>query len=303
VSYAEVNGTRLYYERHGHGEPVLLITGFALSAAVFEPVLDRYTDRFECLLYDNRGAGRSDAPLHPTSMPELAADAAELIRALGCDSAHVYGVSMGGMVAQELAISFPERVRGLVLAATTPGGPRALWPSVREWGALGGRVARDRSLSGALFSERFRREQPDRVRELLRSFARHRATARGAWWHWWAVAYHDSVSRLGEIQAPTLVLHGGEDALTPLGNAKLLAQRIPDAELVVIPGAGHAFPLEQPQASADALFEWVQRRSPIEPGRPRDPFAARAERFTRPFGLPVGAMRAGASLVERALRR
>jgi len=303
VSEAIVNGVRLHYERHGRGEPVLLISGFALSSAVFEPVLALYTDRFECLLYDNRGAGRSEAPLHPTSMPELAADAAGLLTALGHDSAHVYGVSMGGMVAQELAISFPERVRGLVLAATTPGGPRALWPSLREWGALGGGVARTRSLAGALFSERFRREHPERVRELLRYFARHRATSRGAWWHWWAVAYHDTVSRLGEIQAPTLVLHGGEDALTPLGNAELLAERIPDAELVVIPGAGHAFPLERPEESARAVMEWMDRRPPIAPGRPRDGLAARYEPLTRAFGLPIGAMRTGASLFERTLRR
>src|SRR3954453_9486988 len=171
VSSVSVNGARLYFERHGRGEPLLLITGFTISSAVFEPVLDLYTPRLECIVFDNRGSGRSSAPLL-TSMPELAADAAGLLRALGLDSAHVYGLSMGGMIAQELAIRFPERVRGLVLGGTTPGGPRAARPTRRELRALGaaaatGRHDSERSwLAGWLFSDDFRREQPERVREL-----------------------------------------------------------------------------------------------------------------------------------------
>src|SRR3954467_1435604 len=90
MPHASVNGTRLYFEREGTGPPLLLITGFTISAAVFEPVLDRYARRFECILYDNRAAGRSAVPLRPTSMPELAADAAGMLDALGLESAHVY---------------------------------------------------------------------------------------------------------------------------------------------------------------------------------------------------------------------
>lgn len=299
MSSARVNGTRLYYERHGRGEPLLLITGFTISAAVFEPVLDLYTSRFDCILYDNRGSGRSGVPLRPTSMPELAADAAGLLDSLGVGSAHVYGVSMGGMVAQELAIRFPERVRGLVLAGTTPGGPRAVRPKAAELAALAG----GRSLAGALFSPQFRRADPERVRFLLRHFARHRVTARGAWWQWWATVYHDTLSRLGSIQAPALVLHGELDAMCPLGNARLLAARIPDAELVVIPGAGHAFALERPRTSAKALTDWLDRRGPIGTGRPREGLAARAEPLTRALGLPIGAARTGASLAGLAVDR
>ena len=108
---------------------------------MFEPVLDLYGERFECIIYDNRGSGRTGAPLRPTSMAELAADAAGLLRELGVESAHVCGLSMGGMIAQELAIRFPERVRGLVLGGTTPGGPRAARPALRELGALGAGAA------------------------------------------------------------------------------------------------------------------------------------------------------------------
>src|SRR3954469_25207943 len=268
VSSVSVNGARLYFERHGRGEPLLLITGFTISSAVFEPVLDLYTRRFECIVYDNRGSGRSSSPLI-TSMPELAADAAGLLRALGVGSAHVYGLSMGGMIAQEVAIRFPERVRGLVLGGTSPGGPRAVRPTVRELAALGGTVARRRSLSGALFSPEFRRRHPDRVRALLPYFARHRATAQGALSQFGATIYHDTLSRLHCIQAPTLVLHGDRDAMSPLANARLLAERIPDAELVVLAGAGHAYALEQPDVARSALMRWLARREPIPPGRAR----------------------------------
>jgi pimeloyl-ACP methyl ester carboxylesterase len=307
VPDCHVNGTRLYYERHGSGEPLLLITGFTISSAVFEPVLELYGRRFECITFDNRASGRSGGALRPTSMPELAADAAALLRSIGVESAHVYGLSMGGMIAQELAIRFPGRVRGLVLGGTTPGGPRAARPTLRELRALGAAATvrgprGERSwLGGWLFSDEFRREQPERVRELLRFFARHRATPQGAWSHWWATVYHDTISRLGSIEAPTLVMHGERDAMAPISNARLLASRIPDAELAVVPGAGHAYMLERPEASLSLLCDWLDRRGPIPAGAPRAGTAARAEPLTRAFGLPIGAARTGASLAAAAV--
>ncbi len=297
---------RLHYERTGTGEPLLCITGFTISSAVYEPVLPLWGERFDCITYDNRGSGRSGAPLRATSMPELAADAARLLDALGVESAHVFGISMGGMIAQELALRFPEKVRGLMLAGTTPGGPRAVRPAVKELAAVGLDLAqsfRDPGrpwLGPLLFSEAFRREQPERVRELLEFFARHGPTPWGANAHWWATVYHDTISRLGRVQAPTLVMHGGEDTFSPLANARLLAERIPDAELAVIPGTGHAFILEAPEASFDVMTAWLDAREPIPAGAPRRGLAARREPLTRAFGLPIGALRTGGSLAALA---
>lgn len=297
---------RLWYDRRGNGPPLLLITGFAISAAVFEPVLPLYEPHFDCILYDNRSSGRSGSALWPTSMPELAADATRLLDALGVDSAHVCGVSMGGMIAQELAIRFPERVRGLVLGCTTPGGPRAARPAAAELAALLGGAARAWRAPGRpwlgsmLFSPEFRREHPDRVLELLDYFGRHRASPRGIAAHWWASVYHDTVSRLPRIQAPTLVMQGEHDGISPLANSQLLAERIPDAELAIVPGAGHAFALERPEESRALLLDWLRRREPIRAGRPDTGAGAHVERFTRAFGLPVGALRTGASLAGRA---
>jgi pimeloyl-ACP methyl ester carboxylesterase len=300
----EVNGARLYCERHGSGEPLLWITGFTISSEVFRPILPLYEPRFDCVLFDNRGAGRSRSRPGLTSMPQLAADAAGVLDRLGIESAHVYGLSMGGMIAQELALRFPERVRGLILGGTSPGGPLAARPTTGELAALrasmsaGVREAGMPWLAGALFSERFRREHPERVRELLAPFRRYPPPLHGVASHWWASVYHDTVSRLGRIQAPTLVLHGEQDGMAPVANARLLAERIPGAELVLVPGAGHAYPLEAPEASLRALTTWLDRRGPIPPGRRREGAAARWEPVTRRLGLPIGAARTGASLAR-----
>ena len=298
-----LSGPRIHYERHGSGAPLLLITGFTISAAVFDPVLPLYTERFETIAYDNRGAGRSDAPRTPTSMPQLAADAARLLDAIDVDSAHVLGLSMGGMVAQELAIRFPHKVRGLILGGTSPGGPRALRPPMREVTALArsaatGITGRTRPwLAEWLFSEEFRAEQPEEVERLLTHFDRHRAPSHGMLTQLWASIYHDTYARLPRIQAPTLVLTGEHDRMTPVGNARVLAERIPDEELAVIDAAGHAFILERPTETVAAITGWLDAREPIAAGLPRDSVRAKAEPFTRALGLPIGALRTGASLV------
>src|SRR5207253_744247 len=122
-----------------------------------------YSERFDCITYDNRGSGRSGAPLRPTSIPELAADAAALMDAAEIPSAHVYGISMGGMIAQELALRFPDRVRGLILGCTSPGGPLAARPSLQALRRLAapsaGELIDPRGwLAALLFSPAFRRQ-------------------------------------------------------------------------------------------------------------------------------------------------
>jgi pimeloyl-ACP methyl ester carboxylesterase len=288
---------RLWFERRGDGEPLLIITGFAISGAIFEPLIDTYAKRFDCITYDNRGAGRSDKPLWPTSMPELAWDAVRLLDELGVQSAHVYGVSMGGMVAQELALRFPERVRALILGCTTAGGPLAARP------ALGGLVRGRPSLASFLFSPEFRKQEPARVRFLVEHFLRHPPSPHGATAQWWATVFHDTVLRLDRVQAPTLVFHGERDVLSPLGNAELLAARIPDGELAIVPGAGHAYALERPQESYDLLVDWLDRKTPIAAGRRRGELAVRLEPATRALGLPIGALRTGRSLLRLVARR
>jgi len=193
-------------------------------------------------------------------------------------------------------------VRGLVLGCTTPGGPRAARPTLRGYAGmgramLGGLFEPGRPwLAGAVFSPELRREQPARVLELLEGFGAHMPTPWGASYHFMASVYHDTLSRLPEVQSPTLVMHGERDAMDPLANSVMMAEAIPDAELALVPGAGHAYPLEAPEVSLDLLLDWLDRRGPIVPGRPRTGATAALEPLTRPFGLITGSLRTGRSL-------
>ncbi len=238
--------SRLWYERRGRGEPLLWISGFGFSSAVFEPVAELYTPRFDCIAYDNRGSWRSASPLRPTSIPELAGDAVALLDFLELESAHVYGLSMGGMIAQEVALRFPHRVRGLILGCTTAGGPRAALPSLGSLQSLAKPSPRALLdpiggwLGSLLFSAEFRRTHPARTRRLLEYFLSHPPPPHGITAQWWAACFHDTGSRLHRIKAPTLVIHGELDAMVPPSNSRFLAARIPAAELAEIPGAGPA---------------------------------------------------------------
>ena len=258
----------LYYERHGAGDPLLLITGWTISAAVFEPVLDLYAEHFECIVYDHRGSARSKGS-SPATMGALADDAARLLTALRIPRALVYGLSMGGMVAQEVALRHAGRVRGLILGGTTPGGPFAPRLGPREVfsiargsspSAASGRRCCSRPSSAA--------STPSASRELIGYFKRHRSSAKTIAAQTLASARFASTLRLGRLRAPTLVMHGEHDRLVPLAASKLLATQIPDAELAIVPGTGHAFGLEAPQESLDLLLGWVERR--LSRSRPRE---------------------------------
>lgn len=308
VTPVTVPGARLHVERTGSGEALLWVTGFAIGSEVFGPVLPLFAPHFDCVTYDNRGAGRSSVPLLPTSMPEMAADAVRVLDALRIDAAHVHGVSMGGMVAQELALRFPDRVRSLVLQGTSPGGPRSIAPPLRGAAALAvqrlpvPREARRRAAVAALFSPAYAAAHPDDVAAHLHRLGADRAGVRGGLLHLWASAWHDTVSRLRTLQAPTLVLHGELDVLTPVANARLLARRIPGAELVVVPGTGHLPLLERPEHVRDLVLDWLGGIGPVPPGRPLEGVRAAAEPLTRAFGLQTGALRTARSSLSAAAR-
>lgn len=286
----------LFVTDRGQGEPLLLVTGWTISSAVFDPVADRYLPHVRVIAYDHRGAGRSSPWLAPVSMAMLAADAARVLDDRGVRSAHVVGLSMGAAVALELAVRMPWRVKSLVLVGGGAGGPSTVTPSLRRAAGAVGAVAGDSMRhrapwpAAALFSRRFREEHPDKVADYMPYFAVHRAPPWMTGFQTLAVACFGRSGSLARVRAPTLVLHGGRDVMAPPENARLLAEGIPGAELAMFEDAGHAVPLEQPEPTTELMLDWISRHVGSEP-LPASSAAIVGERLSRPFSLPAGSIR------------
>jgi len=245
---------QLHYVLRGAGEPILLVQGLGGSSLQWgEAFLRRLEERFAVVAYDHRGIGRSprlEDGRAPFSIPDLAADAAALLEHLGYDDAHVLGLSMGGMVAQELVLRHPRRVRTLTLAGTTAGGASLLrtYPPVVQ--ALAGPLLRGRGVPEALVGMVLAR-----ARQL--GVAPDEAMLRTILAHLCAIGGHDTLARLGDIAVPTLVLHGERDPAVPVANARNLAEAIPGARLEVLEGAGHVVFWQQPERCARLIAEFA----------------------------------------------
>jgi pimeloyl-ACP methyl ester carboxylesterase len=249
------------YDRAGSGEPVLLVMGLATPRIGWFHQFRFLSQSYDVTSFDNRGCGETVCA-SPWTMLDMANDAVGVADAMGYETFHLVGISMGGMISQEIVLSHPERVRSLTLMATTPGGPEAVPMSAEFAQALvipdpGERMVRTIELT---FGERFRRENPDMMELIIKAMASGSAgvtpvgagemapagfigqvTAVVSW-----MSMGGSASRLGEIAKPTLVLHGGEDLLLPVGNGKILARDIPGARLRIWDDAGHAVNAEYP---------------------------------------------------------
>ena len=261
MPHVEIDGRRLHYVRQGSGEPLLLIQGMSANHLHWgDDFLGLLADDFDIVAYDHRGIGYSDRVTEPFTIVQLAADAATLMDDLGWESAHVMGISMGGMVAQELALSHPERMRTLTLGCTYCGGEGSrltdaaviqrlgeLFMSGRTEEAL--RYGFEVNVSPAFAEDPAHYEMVERIaRELP-------ATLDVLMLQVQAIAGHDTSSRLPELKVPTLVIHGSADQMLPADNGRMIAGLIPGAQLEVFDGVGHAFWWERPERSADLLRE------------------------------------------------
>jgi 3-oxoadipate enol-lactonase len=269
AGFVDVNGARLYYEVAGEGEPLLLISGLGMNHLGWALQVPVYAREFKVITFDNRGTGQSSSPEGVDyTIALLADDAAALLDALGVDAAHVYGVSLGGMIAQEVALRHPEKVRSLVLGATWPGGPHAVPPEAGAAAALTEFVGTGESITPAflevLFSPAFLPEASAALAEFGQLLADYPATptevlAAQAQ----AAGRLDTYDRLPEITAPTLVIHGTDDPLIPTENGRILAERIPGAELILLEGARHGYLFEK-QAESDAvILDFLRRHSGV----------------------------------------
>ena len=257
----QVGEHELHYERAGSGEPLLMIQGMSGTHVAWgEPFLAPLRESFDVIAFDNRGIGLSGPIDGPFTILEMAEDAAGLLDQLGIESAHVVGISMGGMIAQDLALAHPERLRSLTLGCTYCGGPGSqLMPEenarkLMEGMASGDRDQAIRASYEVNLSPTFRCDE-DRFaafNEMATSVPAARETIQ---LQVQAIFGHDTSGRLAEISTPTLIIHGTEDGVLPYPNAELIASLMPSARLETLEGVGHMFWWEQPERSAELIRE------------------------------------------------
>lgn len=268
MPFLDVNGVSLYYELTGNGERLLSISGTGGDLRQKPGVSDGLVGQtFEVLSYDQRGLGQSSTPAWPYAMADFAADAAALLDAVGWDDCLVMGVSFGGMVAQEMAIRHPERVRRLVLCCTSAGGVGGASYPLQELVDLSPEEASARrmELLDTRWDETWRSENPEMVALIAERMPGRAGAppAEGLTNQLAARAEHDTSGRLGTISCPTLVCGGRFDGIAPAANSEFLASAIPGARLEMFDG-GHAF-FMQDATAVPAIVDFLSEGAPLRP--------------------------------------
>ena len=262
MPFVENQGAKIYWDEQGQGPPVLLIMGLGYTSVMWyrnRPVLAQH---FRTIAFDNRGAGRSEVPPGPYSIATMASDAAAVLDAAGVASAHIFGVSMGGMIAQEFALQYPAKTRSLILGCTSPGGPSSI-----------------RADSNVIDVLLMRSMTPEQAREAILPYIYDAATSsekieedinlRQPWLpspegymaQLQGILAWEAYSRIAQITAPTLVIHGKSDALVPPGNGELIARRIPGTTLVLLDHASHIFLTDQTETAQKEILDFLSSQA------------------------------------------
>lgn len=260
----QVGDIQVSYMVRGEGEPLLLISGFGSNSAGWRPeFVEGLAESFQVITFDNRGTGESDQPDAPYSIAGMADDGVGLLNELGIERAHVVGISMGGMIAQELALRHPERVAGLVLGCTNCGGTDSVSASEEIIQLLAippdmdRREAVRRGWPAGFTDEFIAGNEALLWQQAERSlvnptplYARDRQMA--------AIQEWGSGDRLGEVQIPTLVITGDLDQLVPPENSRIIQERIAGSRLEVVEGAAHSFPTSHPEEAVRLMTAFLR---------------------------------------------
>jgi 3-oxoadipate enol-lactonase len=265
MAFVENQGVKIYWDEQGQGEPVLLIMGLAYPSQMWYRTRPLLASRYRTLALDNRGIGQSDVPPGPYPIALMASDAKAVMDAADIESAHVFGVSMGGMIAQEFALQYPKRVRSLILGCTAAGGPTAVRaePEAIQMLMKREKMSPEQAAEASvpfIYDPATPRERIDEDLTVRRpwfpSAAGYAAQLQG-------ILGWEAYSRLGQIAAPTLVIHGESDRLIPAANATLIAGRIPGAKLVMIPRASHLFFTDQEEVANHTIMDFLLAHSDV----------------------------------------
>jgi 3-oxoadipate enol-lactonase len=261
---AKVGDINMEYYVEGKGPPLLMIMGFFGHAGFWgEPFLEPLRPHFQVIRFSNRGTGHTDKPGADVTIRLMAEDAAGLLRALGIQRAHVLGISMGGMIAQELALNHPQVVQGLVLGCTTcgfahgaPHRPETLVGSAQA-GTLTPQERIRQFLLAAVTPEFLERTEKEFWAWVLAAWLAAPTPWETIGRHFAAIQSFDTCERLSQIQTPTLIIHGDRDLMIPVENAEVLRQRIGGSQVQIVPEVGHLFFWEEPQEAAQAIRQFL----------------------------------------------
>lgn len=259
----KANNLDIYYEVHGSGEPLVLITGLGWVTSAWFNQVDAFKKNFQVILLDNRGAGRTEAPDAPYSTLQMAQDVAALLEVLNIPAAHILGHSLGGCVAQQIAIHYPQKVKSLILFSTfaksLPRNQFVLGVSVEALQQNIPIALRARAFLPWIFGDNFLANN-DYVSMMIAGAVNNPNPQKShAFLHQvMACCQHDTTKTLHKVTAPTLIIVGEEDVLTPLANSQQLATLIPQAKLSIVPHAGHIATMENPEYFNDLVLSFLQ---------------------------------------------
>jgi len=266
----QVNDIEIYYKVIGKGYPFILIRGLSSSLDSWPQYnIEQFSRFFKTILFDNRGAGRTSIPEGKYSSKLMASDTIGLMDALKIEDAYLLGYSMGGCIAQEIAINHPNRVSKLILASSWCGPSHGIVTPVPEENPFPKMLPlikeenfekMARILADALFSEDYKKNNPQIIENVVRNYMAHPPSARGFEGQISYVETFDTYEKLSEINIPTLILHGSDDKILPAENSKVLAENIPFAEVYFFEKAGHGVIIQEQARWTQKVIEFLKRK-------------------------------------------
>lgn len=266
----KVNNFNMYYEAHGEGFPFIMIGGSACNIYWWDTILiDELSKKFKTVVFDNRGVGRSDDPDEDFLIKTMADDTVGLMKALGIERAHVLGHSMGGNIAQEIVINYPEMVEKLVLCSTSCGGSKSVPPSSEVMNLMMSFVGREYDLKviketiketlALMFTEEFMKKNPEYIENKIRMLLKTPTTASTYKRQLEAVMKSPTTCRkLKKIDIQTLVIHGKKDILVPPQNGEILTNLIPSAKLALFDNNAHWVFYPEPEKVIETILAFLK---------------------------------------------
>jgi len=265
----KVGDIKIYYETQGSGEPIVMISGCGADSSAWLNQVPDLSLKYHVITFDNRGTGRSDKPDIPYTMQMMAADVG-LLDSIGIGAAHILGYSMGGVIAQEFALTYPERTLTLILSCASPAGaPDVILPEPQilalmfdpetitrmtplEWSG---------KLLGCMCSQEFLDRHPHSVNEVVARQSEHPTPLHCIMRQVEAMMTAHTYDRLPRIKAPTLIIGGTADRVNPCQNLRLLASKIPNAELMILENLGHGMFIEGAEQTNRVILTFLKRHS------------------------------------------